>query len=66
MLNSKPSEVHIKEIENLGLEVTHIYKYIDAIRIDYVPANEVGELTLVPNLKLIEWQAPVYLCSIRS
>ena len=60
MLNSKPSEVHIKEIENLGLEVTHIYKYIDAIRIDYVPASKVGELTLVPNLKLIEWQAPVY------
>ena len=60
MLNSKPSEEHVKEIENLGLEVTHIYKYIDAIRIDYVPASKVGELTLVPNLKLIEWQAPVY------
>ena len=60
MLNSKPNEEHVKEIENLGLEVTHIYKYIDAIRIDYVPASKVGELTLVPNLKLIEWQAPVY------
>jgi len=60
MLNSKPSEEHVKEIENLGLEVTHIYKYIDAIRIDYVPASKVGELTFVPNLKLIEWQAPVY------
>ena len=60
MLNSKPSEEHVKEIENLGLEVTHIYKYIDAIRIDYVPASKVDELTLVPNLKLIEWQAPVY------
>ena len=60
MLNSKPSEEHVKEIENLDLEVTHIYKYIDAIRIDYVPASKVGVLTLVPNLKLIEWQAPVY------
>ena len=66
MLNSKPSEVHIKEIENLGLEVTHIYKYIDAIRIDYVPASKVGELTLVPNLKLIEWQAPVSYARYRS
>lgn len=60
MLNSKPSEEHVKEIENLGLEVTHIYKYIDAIRIDYVPASKIGELTFVSNLKLIEWQAPVY------
>jgi len=60
MLNSKPSEEHVKEIENLGLEVTHIYKYIDAIRIDHVPASKVGELTFIPNLKLIEWQAPVY------
>ena len=60
MLNSKPSEEHVKEIENLDLEVTHIYKYIDAIRIDYVPASKIGELTFVSNLKLIEWQAPVY------
>ena len=60
MLNSKPNEEHVKEIENLGLEVTHIYKYIDAIRIDYVPASKIGELTFVSNLKLIEWQAPVY------
>ena len=60
MLNSKPSELHINEIDNLGLEVTHIYKYIDAIRIDYVPANKIGELTSISNLKLIEWQAPVY------
>ena len=60
MLNSKPSELHINEIDNLGLEVTHIYKYINAIRIDYVPANKIGDLTSISNLKLIEWQAPVY------
>ena len=55
MLNSKPSELHINEIDNLGLEVTHIYKYIDAIRIDYVPASKIGDLTSISNLKLIEW-----------
>ena len=60
MLSTKPSDEHVNEITNLGLEVTHIYKYIDAIRIDYVPANKVSELTLLSDLKLVEWQAPVY------
>ena len=60
MLNTKPSDKHVNEIDNLGLEVTHIYKYIDAIRIDSVPANKVSEMTLISDLKLVEWQAPVY------
>ena len=60
MLDTKPSDEHVNEISNLGLEVTHVYKYIDAIRIDSVPAEKVNELTLITNLKLVEWQAPVY------
>lgn len=60
MLDTKPNDEHINEIINLGLEVTHIYKYINAIRIDFVPANKVSELTLISDLKLVEWQAPVY------
>ena len=60
MLSTKPSDEHINEISNLDLEVTHIYKYIDAIRIDHVPASKVSELTLISDLKLVEWQAPVY------
>ena len=60
MLNTKPSDKHVNEIDNLGLEVTHIYKYIDAIRIDSVPADKVSEMTLISDLKLVEWQAPVY------
>ncbi len=60
MLNTKPSDEHVDEISNLGLKVTHIYKYIDAIRIDHVPASKVSELTLISDLKLVEWQAPVY------
>ena len=58
--STKTTDKHVEEIRNLGLEVTHIYKYIDAIRIDYVPAKKVSELTLISDLKLVEWQAPVY------
>ena len=59
MLSTKPNDEHVDEISNLGLEVTHIYKYIDAIRIDFVPANKVSELTLISDLKLVEWQATI-------
>jgi len=60
MFNTKPSDEHVDEINNLDLDVTHIYKYIDAIRIDSVPAKKVSKLTLISDLKLVEWQAPVY------
>ena len=60
MLSTKPSDEHVDEINNLDLDVTHIYKYIDAIRIDSVPAKKVSKLTLISDLKLVEWQAPVY------
>ena len=60
MFSAKTTDKHVKEIEELGLEVTHIYKYIDAIRIDYVPSEIIQDLTLVSDLKLVEWQVPVY------
>ena len=60
MLSTSPSELHINYIKNMDLEVTHIYKYINAIRIDYVPSSKINELTLISDLKLVEWQAPVY------
>ena len=40
MLSTPPSELHINYIENMDLEVTHIYKYINAIRIDYIPSSK--------------------------
>ena len=60
LLNSQPTEIHFKEIENLGLKIDHVYKYIDAIRIDKVPAQLTDDLTKISNLKIVEWQAPVY------
>ena len=60
MFTTTTTSKHIDEITNLGIEVTHVYKYIDAIRIDSVPAKNVDELTLITDLKLVEWQAPVY------
>ena len=60
MLDSRPSDLHKKEIQNLGLEITHIYKYIDAIRIDSVSPETIFKLTSISNLKLVEWQVPVY------
>ena len=60
MFTTTTTSKHIDEITNLGIEVTHVYKYIDAIRIDSVPAEKVDELTLITDLKLVEWQAPVY------
>ena len=44
----------------MGLKINHIYKYINAIRIDSVPYDKIYDLTRVSDLKLIEWQAPVY------
>ena len=60
MFTTTTTSKHIDEITNLGIEVTHVYKYIDAIRIDSVPAENIDELTLITDLKLVEWQAPVY------
>ena len=60
MFTTATTTNHVNEINSLGLEITHIYKYIDAIRIDHVPASKVSELTLISDLKLVEWQAPVY------
>ncbi|MDC0243507.1 S8 family serine peptidase [Marine Group III euryarchaeote] len=60
MFTTTTTSKHIDEITDLGIEVTHVYKYIDAIRIDSVPAENVDELTLITDLKLVEWQAPVY------
>ena len=60
MFSTGTSNKHVKEIKELGLEVTHVYKYIDAIRIDSVPSEKLRDLTLVSDLKLVEWQVPVY------
>ena len=60
LLNSKPSDKHFKEIEDLGLNIDHVYKYIDAIRIDKVPASLADDLTKISDLRIVEWQAPVY------
>ena len=60
VLNERPSQLHFDEIESLGLKVDHVYKFIDAIRINDVPATKMNALTKTPDLKLVEWQAPVY------
>ena len=60
MFSTATSNKHVNEIKELGLEVTHVYKYIDAIRIDSVPSEKLRDLTLVSDLKLVEWQVPVY------
>ena len=60
VLEKRPNQKHFDEIDGLGLTVDHVYKYIDAIRIDEVPASKTYELTQIPELKLVEWQAPVY------
>ena len=60
MLENKPNEQHITQIKDMGLKINHIYKYINAIRIDSVPYDKIDDLTKVSDLKLIEWQAPVY------
>ena len=60
MFSTATSNKHVNEIRELGLEVTHVYKYIDAIRIDSVPSEKLRDLTLVSDLKLVEWQVPVY------
>ena len=60
ILEYKPNEQHISQIKDIGLKIDHIYKYINAIRIDNVPYDKIDDLTKVSDLKLIEWQAPVY------
>ena len=60
MFSTSTSDKHVNEIRELGLEVTHVYKYIDAIRIDNVPSEKLRDLTSVSDLKLVEWQVPVY------
>ena len=60
MFSTATSDKHVNEIRELGLEVTHVYKYIDAIRIDNVPPEKLRDLTSVSDLKLVEWQVPVY------
>ena len=60
ILHEKPTVEHFKQIENIGLEINHVYKYINAIRINEVPANKINQLTGIDNLKIVEWQAPVY------
>ena len=60
MFSTATSDKHVNEIRELGLEVTHVYKYIDAIRIDNVHSEKLRDLTSVSDLKLVEWQVPVY------
>ena len=60
VLDNRPNQKHFDEIEGLGLTVDHVYKYINAIRIDEVPASKAYKLTEISELKLVEWQAPVY------
>mgnify|MGYP003325273250 FL=1 len=60
VLEKKPNQKHFDVIDRLVLTVDHVYKYINAIRIDEVPASKTYELTQIPELKLVEWQAPVY------
>jgi hypothetical protein len=37
VLNERPTQKHFDEIESLGLNIDHVYKFIDAIRINHVP-----------------------------
>ncbi|MDG2266705.1 MAG: S8 family serine peptidase, partial [Candidatus Marinimicrobia bacterium] len=60
MFTERPTQLHNTEIKSIGVEITHIYKYIDAIRLDDVPSDKIFELTKITNLKIVEWQAPVH------
>jgi len=60
MFTEKPTQLHHTEINNIGIEITHVYKYINAIRLDDVPSEKIFELTKITNLKIVEWQAPVH------
>ena len=60
MFTERPTQLHHAEINNIEIEVTHVYKYINAIRLDDVPSNKIFELTKISNLRIIEWQAPVH------
>jgi subtilisin family serine protease len=60
MFTERPTQLHYNEINNIGIEITHVYKYINAIRLDDVSSNRMHELTRITNLKIVEWQAPVH------
>ena len=60
MFTEKPTLHHYDEINNIGIDITHIYKYINAIRLDEVPSEKIFKLTEITDVKLVEWQAPVY------
>ena len=60
MFTEKPTLQHYGEINNIGIDITHIYKYINAIRLDEVPSEKIFKLTEITDVKLVEWQAPVY------
>ena len=54
VIEERPNQKHFDEIESLGLTIDHIYKYINAIRIDEVPAAKAHKLTEISELKLVE------------
>ncbi|MDE0954751.1 MAG: S8 family serine peptidase, partial [Candidatus Poseidoniales archaeon] len=60
MFNERPAQLHYTEIKNIGIEITHIYKYIDALRLDGVSSNQIYELTKITDIRIVEWQAPVH------
>ena len=60
MFNERPAQLHYTEIKNIGIEITHIYKYIDALRLDGVSSNKIYELTKITDIRIVEWQAPVH------
>ena len=60
MFTEKPTLQHYREINDIGIDITHIYKYINAIRLDEVPSEKIFKLTEITDVKLVEWQAPVY------
>ena len=60
MFTERPTQLHYAEINNIGIEITHVYKYIDAIRLDDVSSNKISELTKITDLRIVEWQAPVH------
>ena len=53
MFTERPTQLHHAEINNIKIEVTHVYKYINAIRLDDVPSNKIFELTKISNLKIV-------------
>ena len=54
MFTEKPTLQHYEEINNIGIDITHIYKYINAIRLDEVPSEKIVKLTEITDLKLVK------------